>query len=261
MAAHLQEATIVETILADEDRLHRGLHVVVDAAPAGALEQDEGPVVRVEHHLLRLARIGPHEQHPAVTEPDMGDLHDHRHAAQQDDLVAPVELEGFSRRKAQRDIGRGRRLSALLGPSPGVTTHGIVAAVITPPAQFLEDPDQRQLLAGSLRRIARQQLVEFCCPSAQLRSRLDLTLILERRLTRSQDPADRVPGHLQVPGDLLDRLALDEVLAPNPRNRFHDQHPLTTRFESKREACNGHTSGGQFWTPIPRLRGSKLHAE
>jgi len=25
-----------------------------------------------------------------VTEPDMGDLHDHSHAAQQDDLVAPA---------------------------------------------------------------------------------------------------------------------------------------------------------------------------
>src|SRR5439155_280286 len=32
MAAHLQEATIVEAILANEDRLHRRLHVVVDAA-------------------------------------------------------------------------------------------------------------------------------------------------------------------------------------------------------------------------------------
>ena len=109
MAAHLQEAAIVETLLADEDRLHRRLHVVVDAAPAGALEQGECPVVGVEHHLLRLARIGPHEQHPAVAEPDMGDLHDHRHAVQQDDLVAPVELIGFTRRKAQRHIGRSRR--------------------------------------------------------------------------------------------------------------------------------------------------------
>ena len=89
VAAHLQEAAIVETSLADEDRLHRRLHVVVDAAPACTLEQGKGPVVGVEHHLLRLARIGAHEQHPAVTEPDMGGLHDHRHAAQQDDLVAP----------------------------------------------------------------------------------------------------------------------------------------------------------------------------
>ena len=65
-------------------------------------------------------------------------------------------------------------MPALLSPSLGVTTHGIVAAVIATPAQFLEDPDQRQLFARSLRRIARQQLVEFCCSLAQLRSRLDL---------------------------------------------------------------------------------------
>src|SRR5712664_684127 len=75
----------------NSDRLHSRLHVVVDAAPAGALEQREGPVVGIEHHLLGLARIDPHEQHAAVTEPNMGGLHDHRHATQQDDLVAPVE--------------------------------------------------------------------------------------------------------------------------------------------------------------------------
>jgi hypothetical protein len=34
VAAHLQEAAIVEPLLADEDRLHRRLHVVVDAASA-----------------------------------------------------------------------------------------------------------------------------------------------------------------------------------------------------------------------------------
>src|SRR5262245_6108113 len=57
VAAHLQETTIVEAFLADEDRLHRGLHVVVDAAPASALEQGKRTVVGVEHHLLGLARI------------------------------------------------------------------------------------------------------------------------------------------------------------------------------------------------------------
>ena len=80
MAAHLHEAAIVETTLTDEDCLYRSLHIVVDAAPAGALEQSECPVVGVEHHLLCLARIAPHKQHPAVTEPDMGGLHDHRYA-------------------------------------------------------------------------------------------------------------------------------------------------------------------------------------
>ena len=52
VAAHLQEAPIVGALAADEDRLHRGLHVVVDAADAGAFEKGERPVMRVEHHLL-----------------------------------------------------------------------------------------------------------------------------------------------------------------------------------------------------------------
>jgi hypothetical protein len=43
----------------------------------------------IEHHLLRLARIGAHKWHAAVTEPDMGDLDGHRHAVQQNDFVAP----------------------------------------------------------------------------------------------------------------------------------------------------------------------------
>jgi hypothetical protein len=71
------------------------------------------------------------------------------------------------------------RLSALLAPSPGVTPHGIVAAVIAVLGQFFEDPDQRQLLASSLGRIPCQQSVEFCYPSSQLRPWLDDTLVLE----------------------------------------------------------------------------------
>src|ERR1700716_65676 len=99
MAAHLHEAAIVETPFADEDCLHRSLHIVVDATSAGALEQGERPVVGVKHHLLSLARITPHKQHAAVAEPDMSGLHDHRHATEQHDLMAPVELVGFSPRK------------------------------------------------------------------------------------------------------------------------------------------------------------------
>ena len=93
--------------------------------------------------------------------------------------MAPVELVGFSRCKAQRDVGRSRRLSALLAPPSGVTPHGIVAAVIAAPAQFFEDPDQCQLLASGFGRIRRQQSVELCCPSSQLRARLHNTLVLE----------------------------------------------------------------------------------
>jgi len=99
MGTHLQKAAIVLPAFTNEDRLHRRLHVVVDAACAGAPEKGEGTFVRVEHHLLGLTRIGPNEHHPAVTQADMSDLHGHRHAAHHDDLVAPVELVGFARRE------------------------------------------------------------------------------------------------------------------------------------------------------------------
>ena len=82
--------------------------------------------------LVALGRPTP--LHTTVAEPDMSDLHDHRHAAQQDDFVAPVELVGFSRSKAQWHIGCSRRLPMLLGPSPGITAHGIITAVIAAPA-------------------------------------------------------------------------------------------------------------------------------
>src|SRR6187200_2501805 len=161
----------------------------------------------------------------------MSDLHDHRRAVQQDDFVAPVELVGLSRSKAQWDVSSGRCLPALLAPPSGVTPHSIVAAVIAAPAQFLEDPNQRQLLACSLRRITRQQLVDLCCPSSELRSRLDLTLVFEGSLARPQHLAHRIPGHPQVPGDLLDRLALEKMLTPNPTDRLHRQHSPTTCFD------------------------------
>jgi hypothetical protein len=51
-----------------------------------------------------------------------------RRIAQQDDLVAPVELIGFPRHEAQRDVRRRRRLPALLSPSRGATRDGILAA-------------------------------------------------------------------------------------------------------------------------------------
>jgi hypothetical protein len=52
MGTHLKEAPIVLPFLANEHRLHRRLHVVVDAARAGTLEERKGTLVRVEHHLL-----------------------------------------------------------------------------------------------------------------------------------------------------------------------------------------------------------------
>ena len=78
------------------------MNAVIDPAPARALVEGERPVVRVEHHLLRLTRISTNERHPAVAEPDVGDLDRHGDAVDQHDLMAPVELVGLAGIEAQR---------------------------------------------------------------------------------------------------------------------------------------------------------------
>jgi hypothetical protein len=106
MAAHLQEPAIIGPLASDENRVHRRFEVVVDATRAGAFEERKRTVVRIEHHLLRLARVGAHEKHPAVAQPQVRHLHRHRRAADQHDLVAPVKLVGLARGEAQRHIRR-----------------------------------------------------------------------------------------------------------------------------------------------------------
>ncbi len=210
--------------------------------------------------LNRANARSSHEHHSAVTEPDMGGLHNHRHAIEQHNLVAPVELVGFTWRKTQWDIGCSGRLSTLFGPCPRIATHRVVATVISSSPELFEDPDQRQLFTRGLDRVACQQHAKFCRPPAELRSRLDHTLILEGCLSRPQHLADRVPRYLQVTRDLFDRLALDKVLAPNARNRLHDQHPPPPApFESRQR--NSPTYGGSILDADPPVQGSKLHAE
>src|ERR1700716_3383726 len=248
MAAHLQEPSIVETLLADEDGRHRRLHVVVDAALAGALEQSECPVVGVEHHLLRLARISSHEQRAAMAEPDVCHLHGHRRAVQQDDLVAPVELVGFTWREAQRHIGRSRRGAALLAPPSGVAPHGVVAAGITAATQFLEQADQRQALPRRLTFIRRQQLIELLAPGSDPRMRLRFPLITELSRLRSDDLPHHLPGNTEVTAYRLDRLTVNEIRATDLRNRLHDQH----------SNLSSHENGSQCGPSVP---GSRLDAD
>ena len=131
MAAHPHKAAVELAVFADEHGFDRRLHVVVDAARAGSFEEGEGAVVGVEHHLLGLARIGPHEQHAAVAQPDMRHLDRDRRAVDQHDLVRPVELVRLARRKAQRDIGFRHRGATLGTPPLGVSTNRVVAALIT----------------------------------------------------------------------------------------------------------------------------------
>jgi hypothetical protein len=48
--------------------------------------------------------IGTHEQHPAVAEPDVSDLRDHRHATQQDDFTTSIMARLADGIEADRDV-------------------------------------------------------------------------------------------------------------------------------------------------------------
>jgi hypothetical protein len=137
MRAHPQKAAVEAPLLAQEDRVDRGRHVVIDPATARPAKQAEGVVVRGEHHLLGLARIGSHQEHPAVAQSDVGDLDRGRHPAEHHHLVRPIELVGFTRREPQRDEDRALLRS---GATPGarMTLHAVVSALISLGTQQLE---------------------------------------------------------------------------------------------------------------------------
>ena len=103
----------------------------------------------------------------------------HRHAAQNDDLVAPVELVSLARRKRQWHISRRRLPRVLPAPAPGVAPNGVVAAVVAQRPQFFEYPDQCQPLARRALHVRGQQPVDLGLPAAQLGAGLNLPLIGE----------------------------------------------------------------------------------
>ena len=149
----------------------------------------------IKHHLLRLARIGANEHnehHAAVTEADVRDLHGYRHAVHHDNLVAPVELVSFARRKRQRHIGIRHLACMLLGPRPGIATNSIIAAFISQRLQLLENAAQRQPLARRALGVQGQQSIELSLPASKLWTRLNLTLVGKRRLARAKNLAHRV---------------------------------------------------------------------
>src|SRR6202045_159920 len=92
--------------------------------------------------------------------------------------------------------------------------------------------------------------VEIAVPCSQLRPRLHRSRVLEGYRSRPQNLAHRIPRYLQLAHDLLDRLALNEVLPPDPANRLHNQHPPPPGRHPKRGSL-----------PTTGNRGSKLDAD
>lgn len=179
-----------------------------------------------------------------MAEPDVGDLHGHRHAFDQDDLVAPVELVGLACREEQRHI----RLSHCRPPCPlpalGVPADRVVAALIAERAKLLVDADQRQALALRLCQVAVEQRIELHLPGADPRLRLMFALVGEGGLVRPQYPAHRVARHVQFTADP----ASETILQHGKHAGRERSYPLTSSPLHPLVKTNG-------WSQIDRMRG------
>ena len=166
--AHLQKAEIISARLADEDRLDRRLHVVVDAAPADPAIEPERLVVGVKHQLLGLAKVDAHKRHAAVRQLHVRRLDHQRQARKRDRLVAPVELVGLPRREAHRHIGMDRNAGSFVAPSLDEPMHAVVGAVISAPTQLLKQPLGRAAFPLRQLRFLLQNLRQSLNPIAEL---------------------------------------------------------------------------------------------
>jgi hypothetical protein len=144
MIAHHQEAPVVAPLLAREDRIHRGLHVVVDSPARHAAKESERAGVRVEYHLLALARIGDQEECTAMAQPHVRELDDLINATELDVLVTEVKLVRFARRKVLGDKGARHRVPAPLERAH-LPAHGVHCSRVSFQAQRLVDPLCRTL--------------------------------------------------------------------------------------------------------------------
>src|SRR5262245_30227854 len=253
MVAHqLQEAPVELPLFADEYRVNRGAHVVVNAALTGALVKLERLFVRVEHHLLGLARIGAHERHPAVAKANLRHLGLRRYPGEDDNLMAPVELVGFPWREDQGHVGDRRALALPFRPCPSVTTHGVVAASVPTQPKLGKYALIGQSLALGQSCVLAEQLLQRRNLVAQLGSRLiPAHIVVLGSLFAANDLSHRIACKLQITRDRLDLPLLNEVRPTNLRDRIHSHHPPLDPLRESR-------TRGRFTT---RGVGSNLHAD
>jgi hypothetical protein len=105
LAGQGREAGIDLPLLVAPDTVDRRAHVVVDSAPGNAAQNPEGVVVGVEQHLVRLQRIGSHDEGTAVAELEVRHLKLGAFAAENRPVLRPLELERLARLERQRHEG------------------------------------------------------------------------------------------------------------------------------------------------------------
>jgi len=140
--------------------------------------------------------------------------------------VAPIELVGFTRRKAHRHIGMHANSRPFLPPGLHEPRPAVVGAVVAAPSQLFIQPLRRAALALGQPGLDLQNPYQRLYSLAELRSRLNVPRVFELGLPPSHDLANRRPRHRKRPSDLLDRPSLLEIGAPYLADLVRPKHPL-----------------------------------
>ena len=263
MRAHRHEPLVVLALLDDEHRVHRRLHVVVDAAMAHPAEETKRAFVRVEHPLLALARIALHQNHPAVAHTQVRGLHPRCLARPHHLLVAPVELTGLDRSKHQRHISpAGRQRRAPASPPHRVAANRVIAAAIPKLSQSLEAPQHG---ADGPVSSPPPHWPPGAAPAPPPHGPSFGSV--EPCVQRNDVSSLRITFRT-VLRDSLSSRAICLVGTPLPRCSRRTRAVVSTISISPHLArpiseasCCPLQVGGQFWTPTTPARGSISHAE
>ena len=210
-----------------------------------------------EYHLLALAGKDLDQIHPAVAQPHVRRLHPGRRTRQTRVLVAPVELVGLARIEDQRHKGlRRQQQPPPAPPGPGIAANRVIAALVARRHKVLMDLQQGQAVPALLLLVGLQLTLELFHPRPKLRHRLDLARVAVRGRIAPHHLAYRVLGNPQIPGELLDRNALHQMIPTDLRDRFHNQHLPPHPVRPNDEVCSWtQTMGVNFGRRSPPTGG------
>jgi hypothetical protein len=134
MTGHGRKTNIDAAFLATANLVHGGAHIIVYTSPRHSTENPKGVVMRIEQHLVGLQQIGADDEGAAVAKLDVRHLQFDTNAADNREILAPVELESFTGCKRQgHEASPASSLLqpfALLLPGPGKCRHTVVGTVV-----------------------------------------------------------------------------------------------------------------------------------
>jgi len=182
--------------------------------------------VGIEQHLVALPRVGHQPEGTTGAQLQVGYLQFVEHAAHQQSLLAPVELEGLTQLETQGHKGPGGILGALQAPSANEVGHGAIATPVSLGLALCKQCLATAPCALGPVRIRAQGLLQCRHKRRELAIGL-LALVLRGYVAGRLEPLlDRVSGQSRSSANLSVRELVAQLHAPYLANHVHGDHLL-----------------------------------